>query len=125
MTGCITGISADSDDTAGIQPAGISGYGAVSEDFRIGKAHRAEALTGIVYFKMQGLAVFIPERSANIMLTAGVNVKLCFAVYNRCLNFQQQVFGGHTLMADKCIYAKHCFLSLPVSMRTGCQADRQ
>ncbi len=125
MTCRITGIPPDGYNAAGIQPAGISGYRAVRKNFCIWQAHGAKPLTGVVDLKVQGFPVLVPKGTADIMLSAGVDIKLRLTFPDCFLYFQQQILGRHTLMADKGFDRKHCFLSLPVSRRTECQAGRQ
>ena len=69
VAGSITGIATNGNHTAGIQPAYISRGGILYKNLGIRQAHGAHALTGIGHMENQLLAISIPQRAADVMLT--------------------------------------------------------
>ena len=107
VTGSITGITADGNHTAGIQPAHISRGGILHKNLGIRQAHGAYALTGIGHMENQLLAISIPQRAADVVLAGGMDIELSLAGADSSLNCQQQILGGHTIMSLNSIYLKH------------------
>ena len=64
----ITGITLYRDRTARVQPADIGRYRTLRYDFRSRQTHGAESLAGIRDMEMQRLALWMPQRAADIVL---------------------------------------------------------
>ena len=112
-------VAAHGDEAARVEPADIGRRGLIDDDLRAGQAHGADALAGVRHVEMQRLAVRIPERAADVMLTGGRDLELRLAVLDGLFDGQEEVLRGHALMAFHCLYLKHALLPLLHRSRRG------
>ena len=107
VAGRIAGIALDGDDAAGVEPADISRRRLLDDDLRARQAHRARALAGVPDVEMQLLAFRMPERTADVVLAGGLDLKVRLALLDGFADGQEQVLGGHAFMPFHGIYLKH------------------
>ena len=91
-------VAFDGDNAAGIEPADISGRGAFDDNFRVRQAHGADTLPRVRDVKFQRATFGVPQRAANVVLTARRNVKIRFARLNSRFNLKQKVLRRHAFM---------------------------
>ena len=107
VAGRIAGIALDGDDAAGVEPADISRRRLLDDDLRARQAHRARALAGVPDVEVQLLAFRMPERTADVVLAGGLDLKVRLALLDGFADGQEQVLGGHAFMPFHGIYLKH------------------
>ena len=124
VPGRVTGVTGNRDAATGVQPAHVGRSRALDDYLGIGQGHAAYPLPRVGHGKGQLLALFVPEGTADVVLSGRINVEIRLTLVHRFLDGKQQILGGHTCMIVQCMDGQHkespC--SSGISTHTGCRA---